>query len=375
MPNSKKQVLDVKAYPRASSFYALDNCDLAYRLSKASGEEPPTIYSDRGSDVHQVISGQARNVDKLDSDVIDLAKELSRQRSLRLEKWMGESTAPIKEYLERRLWLRQGLIPVYSGQPDNWVLQEARVFLSDYKSGWHPIDHYVATNAQIRAYVPLIDEELDHRMEEVTAAIHKPGKKSPPALFGRVEIDEARSWALDVVARAKDATRQKPNPGPWCTYCSGKVLCPAWQDRLVNLGELVSSPIADLPDLVLRDLAPKLEMASTVIDKLSNRLYERVKARPDFFKDWRFDSGDERRVINSVSKAFEALVDKDGSLSTEAFLKACRANVTELEAAVRQAKGLSVSGAREWMLKVLEGVLEKKRNKDKLVYDPGRNGK
>jgi hypothetical protein len=359
-----------KRFPRSSSFYCYENCEASFVLSQASGEDPPTPFSDRGTEVHGVLSGK---IDKsaVDDAIIDLAADLAEQHWKARKLWSGQEPFSGERVLETRLWLRKGMTPVYSGQPDIFEREGTRVMLTDYKSGWHPLDHIVATNCQLRSYVPLIDEHYDNEIDEVTAHIHKPGKKSPPAVFGRREINDARAWAIEVARRVTAKGPKNPNRGPWCTYCSGKVLCPLWRDEVIGLAELSTEIASGVPDAMLRQIAPRLALAATVIEKLRERLYLRAKQRPDLFPDWRFEPGDLRRLIDDNEKAFDLLVTKHSGLSFTEFLESSRLSVGDIEGFVRKNKKMTVAQAQEWMAKILAGVMTKKPPlKDKMIYDP-----
>jgi hypothetical protein len=258
-----------KHHPRSSFFYSMDNCDAAFELSQASGEEPSTPYAEKGTRVHAVLAAKMP-AKLLDDAEANLAADLGTQQ-VRLETaWLNGEVAQ-EVLIEQRLWLRKGLKPLYSGQPDRVTKSGVRALIPDFKTGWHPLDHIVATNCQLRSYVPLVVEEFSD-LEEVTVAIHKPGKRTPPAVFDKEGIVDAREWALDVVARATAKGPKKPTRGPWCTYCSGKVLCPLWRDEIAVRAQQYELAVRDIPDVVLRELAPNLGIAATVIEKLQKRL-------------------------------------------------------------------------------------------------------
>jgi hypothetical protein len=363
-----------KRYPRSSFFYSMDNCDAAFELSQASGEEPPTIYSDKGTRVHGVLA-RRNPPSELDDAEAHLAADLDDQKRRLVDGWLNGAKIDF-EMVEERLWMRQGLKPVYSGQPDAVMLSASRLLIPDYKTGWHPLDHIVATNAQLRSYVPLAVDEVEIRtadlfteIDEVTVAILKPGKKSPPAVFNAEAIKDARAWALDVVARATAKGPKKPNRGPWCTYCSGKVLCPLWRDDILTVAGQVDVAVKDIPDLVLRELAPKLAIAATVIDKLQARLEARVKEAPEHFPDWRFEPGQKKRHVSNVLAVAKALIDGK-HLTSAQFLECCSVGITKLEDGVKKAKNLTVSQTAEVLKTSIGGYIDIKPDRDKLVYDP-----
>lgn len=356
-------------YPRGSSFYALANCEASYQLSVASGEEPPTPFSDRGTSVHKVISGKLDRA-SVDREIAEEADYLEAVRQKTFGPWLaGEQWEPVRE---SRLWLRAGLKPIYSGQPDLYNINQPRtlVLLSDYKTSWHPLDEYVATNCQIRAYVPLIDTELKSQLDAIVAGIHKPGAQSPPAIFNREAINDARAWASAVASKAVEKGPKTPTRGAWCKYCSGKVLCPLWREEVMTMAELSNAISAEIPDSQLRAIAPRLALAAAVIERLSARLEARVRERPDFFKDWRFEPGDYRRKIDNTVAAYNILVVKKKVMSPAEFLLSCRLTVTDLERWIKKNQDTSLRETKELMASLLDGIMEVKANKDKLTYDP-----
>jgi hypothetical protein len=360
-----------KRYPRSSFFYSMDNCDAAFELSQASGEEPPTVFAEKGTRVHAVLAGKIP-ANLLDDAEADLAADLGTQRARLLSTWLDGKAIDF-EMIEERLWMRRGLKPMYSGQPDRVTLSGTRLLIPDYKTGWHPLDHIVATNAQLRSYVPLAVDELNVRMgveiEEVTVAIHKPGKKSPPAVFDSQAIKDARIWALDVVERATSKVRRTPNRGPWCTYCSGKVLCPLWRDDILVMAGQVDVAVRDIPDVVLRKLAPNLAIAGTVIEKLQARLEARVKEAPGNFPDWRFEPGGKKRHVDSTVGAAKGLINAN-YLTSEQFLECCSVGITKLEASVKKNNEFTEKQTDEVLKKTIGHVVSLRPDKDKLVYDP-----
>lgn len=365
----KSKQIDHRNYPRASAFYALANCEASFQLSQASGEEPPTPFSDRGTEVHRILSGKLKEKEA-DPGLVDEAQELRRQRDQMLSEWSSGKDHLVQIATEKRIWMRNGLKPIYSGQPDEYAVETdtKRVLLSDYKTGWHGLDDYVATNCQIRAYVPLVAQETGST--EITAAIHKPGRLSPPAVFDVDAIYDARDWAVSVAMRAMSKGEKKPNRGAWCKYCAGKVLCPLWRDELSSLAELSSAIASEVPDSMLRSIAPKLHLASEVCERLLERLYERVKARPDFFTDWKFKPGSAKRRIEDTVEAYNQLVVRNQILSPGEFLTCCRLAITETESRIRKARNLSVKSTQELMAEILAGIMEARRGRDVLVYDP-----
>jgi hypothetical protein len=357
-----------KKYPRSSFFYPMDNCEVAYELSVASGEEPPTVYAEKGTAVHKVLARKADPA-TLDPADADLAKDLDTKR-LRLEDRWLDGAKPDEVLIEERMWMRAGLTPIYSGQPDRVVRVGRKVFIPDFKTGWHPLDHYTATNCQLRSYVPLADEHFDG-IEQAMVAIVKPGKLSPPAIFGPQEIADARAWAVAVANRAtKPEPEKTPNKGPWCTYCSGKVLCPLWRAEVLSFAERADLVVSEIPDAALADLAPRLELAATVVKKLQDRLWGRVQLAPANFPDWRLEPGDKRRSIENLGELYDRVVTRDAAMSFSEFLDACRISIGDVEETIRKNKKYTWAETYDYFAKKLGELITVKPNRSKLVYDP-----
>jgi hypothetical protein len=217
--------------------------------------------------------------------------------------------------------------------------------------------------------VPLADEYFDG-IQEAQVAIIKPGKLSPPAVFGPEEILNARAWALEVASRATKPGPKTPNKGPWCTYCSGKVLCPLWRAEVLSFAERADLVVSEIPDVALAELAPRLELAATVIEKLRLRLWGRVQLAPGNFPDWRLEPGDKRRSIENLGELYDRVVTRDAAMSFEEFLEACRISIGDLEGTIRKNKQITWAETYEYFAKKLGDLITVKPTRSKLVYDP-----
>lgn len=363
MNQPKREVWE--RYPHGSSFYAYSNCPVSFRLSQAAGPEPDTDDSLLGTQVHAVLAGSLDPA-KASIEVVEKANDLALQHQEALAAWSkdleGENSDP--PVIEHRIWLRQGFIPLYSGKPDRFLKVGKRVLLSDFKTGWQTLDAWPATNCQLRAYVPLVDTHYKGKIDSVTAQIHKPGKRLPPTVFGRPEINEARQWATEVANAAIDS-HGEPNRGAWCKYCNGKSICPAWTKEV---GTLALLSVESLSDAALAKIGPKLDLAGQVVDRLKERLFARVRDNPEGFPDWRIDPGDLRRGITDIGAAYKILQPLIGH---DQFLKACRPAITELKRAIAAARSISLAKADAILSDLLEpdSVMTKSLTKPKLVYE------
>lgn len=353
-------------YPRGSAFWIYSNCDVSFELQQKAGEEPATVFADKGTKLHSAWAGRVSPT-TLSREEFDDWEDGEDRYQLALRTWLQGEEKPHLLMTEHRFWMRMGLRPIYSGQPDKVAVVGPRAFIPDFKSGWHPPDAISATNSQLRSYVPLVHQEIEG-IEEITVKIVKPGKQDPAAVFNKEAILDATAWAIEVVGRIKAPGEKKPNRGAWCQYCSGKVLCPLWQDELKSLAVIKVNAVAEITDQVLREMGPRLAIAKKVIERLEAWLEKRVKEAPELFPEWRVEPGDERRKIVNLSKAFAVL--HEAGVTPDEFIAACDAPVGELESLYKIHKQLKGAAAQAEFNKALGDAIEKKRNRDKLVYIP-----
>jgi hypothetical protein len=350
--------------PRPSEFYIYSNCPASYQLMRASGEEPATTYAFKGTRIHKVLAGHG-GMELLDPDESKTFEELWEAFRVALREWRGSDKIDEVWSEEVFPYLSPDGKTIFLGHPDRIIRSGSRLFIVDYKTGYHTLDAITATNCQLRGYVALADANL-RGITEITVWIDKPGKRDLPAVFDRGEITRARVWSLDLVQRVADPEVSKqPNKGDWCKYCSGKVICPAWKQEIQNIA--ASQDVVDImPDEALALLAPKLDIAAKVIDRLKARLEERVRKHPGAFPGWHFRPGQLRPKIEDAHQAFIALCDV---LNADTFMSISKIGIGDLVAAYREQTGCTWEAARYEVEKKLGEALTYIRQKDSLVYE------
>lgn len=352
--------------PRASFFYPMDNCDASWELSLASGEEPPTVYADKGTRGHAAIAGRIPQSD-LSADEIKDVETIGRKYKARLEDWLaGDKVTEI--LTEEEFAYRLRLKPVFTGHPDKVVFAgPQRAFIPDFKFSWQPLDAMTATNRQLMAYVALASQRFPKLREIRTAIIPLSNKLNPPADYDDHDISLAKDWAESVVARATAAGEKKPNAGPWCQYCSGKVLCPIWQRQIPELAAASPELQDGITDEALAQIAPRLKIAAKVIERLLDRLEQRVREAPEKFPGWSFQQGETRRSISAPAKAWKAVRER---LSPDEFIAACSLSIIKLEEAYYHRFKGTRKESDAALGELLAGLIQYKRTKSSLVYDP-----
>ena len=364
----------VSLFPRASGFYAYSNCVVSFRLSQAAGPEPSSPDSLFGTSVHSILTGGASPID-FDSSVREMATALERSYTQSFHAWeksLPENARLGALYSERRLYFKRAHFTLLSGQPDRFLASSTHnVYLADFKTSWRPLDSFPASNAQLGVYAALLYDFYKHKIDSLTAAIHKPGSTLPPTIFTRSDLALSAKWvtqiASDSIAPPQNAS---PRKGPWCRYCWGKVLCPLWHQEVTLLSSFALAQLDALSDQALANLAPRLDLANKIIERLSERLYDRVAKSPASFPGWSIIQGSWRRKISSPAQAYIHLV-KNGPLDHDAFLAATRVSISALKSALSTALSLSPQAADNLLEATLttDGTLARSQSPPTLSYD------
>ena len=375
MPLKEPNNASASLFPRASGFYAYANCVVSFRLSQAAGPEPSSTDSVFGTSVHAILTGGASPID-FDSSVREMAATLERSYTQSFHAWeksLPENARLGELYSERRLYFKRAHFTLASGQPDRFLAASTHhVYLADFKTSWRPIDSYPVTNAQLRVYAALIFDFYRHKIDSLTAAIHKPGSTLPPAFFTKSDLVLATKWVKEITSDSiAPPPDSYPRKGPWCRYCSGKILCPLWQAELTQLSSFALTQLDSLSDQALANLAPRLDLAAKIISRLSERLYDRVAHCPASFPGWSIIQGSFRRKISSPAQAYKHLV-KNGPLDHDTFLAATRVSISALRSVLSSTLSLSPQAADALLESSLspDGTLTKTQSPPTLSYDP-----
>jgi hypothetical protein len=143
-----------------------------------------------------------------------------------------------------------------------------------------------------------------------------------------------------------------------------------WRAEVLSFSERADLVVTEIPDAALAELAPRLELAATVIEKLRARLWGRVQLAPENFPDWRLEPGDKRRSIENLLELYDRVVTRDAAMSFEQFLQACRISIGDLEGTIRNNRKYTWAETYDYFAKKLGELITVKPNRSKLVYDP-----
>jgi hypothetical protein len=301
--------------PSASSAHRRRRCvgsENLIRELRSQGllkEIPPSEDAQSGTLVHAAWAGQ--NVELTQAQSVTL-EELRRLEALVVADWSGQDPYVLVGR-EERLWLREGLEPVLSGQFDvaYRTVSTHRVLILDAKTLYGEIQS-AEYNDQLRELVALFCS-IYPRIERFRVAILSPN------LAERCSLADYDAWEAQLALRltrlslAESRDPEAPRiPGAYCTHCPAVLQCEEARQLVgntFNLAKRIEAGEFRLP------LGPKgsrildnIKVAKTVLKALEDAYKRELAATADCLPGWRLKPGKRMREILEVDKALEVAV-------------------------------------------------------------------
>src|SRR5262249_1733953 len=155
----------------------------------------------------------------------------------------ASSSSPIRfsSVKEQRLWLRRGLRPLLSGQPDEILKAANRAAVLDHKYGSYRVAD-PGDNVQLSVYALLVSRN-DDTIEEVSVQILSPHFDFEPFIYTRPELDHLYSSVQIVINSLSDPG--EPVPGTHCQFCPARLICPAARSeaQTAALAKVIELPL------------------------------------------------------------------------------------------------------------------------------------
>jgi hypothetical protein len=337
--------------PSASDYDRLIACRASYRLSRRAHALGQVAHQwspegDLGTKKHLAnTEGPEILSDRERGDW----ERCQAKRNEFIKGWLANSQESFSSTKEQRLWLRRGLWPLLSGQPDEVLRQGTKCAVIDFKFGTDPVD-----NLQLSIYALLVSRD-DDAIEEVTVQILSPHFDFEPFTYSRAELDRLYQAVLVVINSLSDPG--EPVPGAHCQFCPARLICPAARNEAENatLAKVIELPLGE-PAAKLLTQIRRAQALFKEIESFYKRLLER---EPGAVPGFTLAPGDVRRSIENPIKAFEHMVEL---FSVQEFLACCTVSVPELERVWGRKKGVAASQAKESFKKFLGNLLVEKRN-------------
>jgi hypothetical protein len=278
--------------PSASGLERLMLCPGSKRMERGMPEST-NPDAERGTRIHAWLAGETIDLDS--EEEIDAFA-------------CRDQAAPLIEgartiIREERIYLRDGLRPIFSGQADVIALFDAdtRAVVLDYKTGRGSVSD-ADTNAQLAALAVLVRCEFP-TVETASVAIIQPVLRAKPivATYDTAGMDAAERTLRAALAEAsKENARLNPGESQ-CKYCKGKTVCPALSGQTIGesrdvalhlditeteaatkeLRATIEDHTANLPSDRLAYLAERLPLAKLLFDAVENEIFERLCKDPE----------------------------------------------------------------------------------------------
>jgi hypothetical protein len=345
-------------FPSASSYERLLSCRASYLLSQravALGQvaHQRSDAADLGTKKHLA---NAQGPEILSEPEREDWETCRRKREEFIQGWSDGS--PIQSIQESRLWLRRGIRPLLSGQPDEILMQGSRCAVLDWKFGAYRVAD-PCDNVQLSIYVLLVARS-EETIGEVTCQILSPTHDFEPYTYSRAELDRLYQSVLVVINSLADPG--DPVPGSWCHFCPARLICHAAKDEAANatIAKVIELPLGEQA----ANLLEQIKRAQALFKEIESYYKRVLETTPSAIPGWILEPGDMRRAIANPLAAVERMA---GSLSAQEFLRCCSVSVPELERAWAKKKGLPVTQAKEPFKRFLGPLLTEKRNAPSLA--------
>jgi hypothetical protein len=267
--------------------------------------------------------------------------------------WLGSSQEPFSSIKEERLWLRRGLWPLLSGQPDEVLRQGNRAAVIDFKFGSYRVAD-PAGNSQLAIYALLLSRE-DDSIQEVTVQLLSPHFDFEPFTYTRAFLDELYQSVLVVINSLADPG--EPTPGSHCQFCPARLICPAARP------EAETSALAKVVELPLGEPAAKLltqiKRAKALFGEIELHYKRLLEREPGAVPGWILEPGAVRRSIEDPVKVYSRLSEL---FSVEEFIACSTPSVPDLDRAFGKKTGQPAAKSKESFKRFLGDLLVEKRN-------------
>lgn len=345
--------------PSASSRDRDSRCPGARNLIRAlrlTGHlvERTHSWTESGTRIHDAVAGEDIDLDHSE----EAARETVVARIAKLREDLGVPPDAV-EHVERRLWLRDGLLRVSSGKPDIVLVYGNTALIPDIKTGWGDVEHE-ASNLQLRAYAVLA--WLEHGVDRVIVAIAKAqGARPVPVEYGPAELEVARQEWLAEIAETNKPGAKRVAGNVQCNYCPAKLHCPEAQKAVPELAMVTIHE----PGLVVsnQDLAALLDRcghAKKMIGEIEAEAKRRLADDPEALPGFKLVPGSKRSTITDLATVF-ARCNAHG-IAAEDFTAACTITKTNLTAALKDALQLKGKALNTVIDEVLDGCTEEKQS-------------
>ncbi len=352
--------------PSASSRARDSRCpgalNLIRELRAAGVELEPVkkVWTVTGTRIHAASAGEELDLEHTET----LALETVQSRLGWLQEALGVPPGT-EEIVERRLWLRDGLRRIASGQPDRiWRIGKTSV-IPDIKTGWGDVEGE-DTNLQFRAYAVLEYVNRGDVEEVIVATISAHGKKPMPVRYDAEALTLAlHEWLAEIEACNKpDAPRIAG--AVQCNYCPAKLHCDKAQASIPKVAALtIHESGLVVTNEQIAALLDRCGLAKKMIGEIEAEAKRRLEADPECLPiegggKWGLKPGRVDHPITQLRVVLARCMER--GVSAETFTEAATVTKTKLTDMLGAALGLKGKALKAVVDEVLRGAAEDKQS-------------
>lgn len=327
--------------------------------------------AESGTDVHRARAGEEVELNE--------NQEEMRQTLTRIELNTVESLYPgLGLYgRERRIWLRKGFKPIFSGKYDvayaDTRLECAAIF--DDKTGRLEVTP-AERNYQMRDLAALWHNQ-HAETEQLDVVVIQPMITHEPSIarYQRDELEHALTLLRENLEEIADPDARR-TPGHYCRHCPARAHCDEAKNYSVQAPRVLLQAI-ERGDVVLplgekgRSVLESIDVGYKILDKLWDAYEAAVIADPDAIPGWIMAEGAERREIVDYVKARTILLD-NGVPETE-LDEVTTFKLGEVERSFCNRAGMIQAKAKRKFNDILAEVIKLKHAKASLRPIPQRD--
>lgn len=320
--------------------------------------------AESGTDIHRARAGE--EVELSDS------QEDMRQTLTRIELNTIEALYPRLSLFarERRLWLRKGLKPIFSGKYDYAYGSEdhSEVALGDDKSGKLEVDA-AERNYQMRDLAALwhANYPVTRRVDVI---ITQPWITHEPSIarYHFNELEQALALLRENLVQIADPDAPR-TPGHHCRHCAARAHCEEAKNYSISAPRVLLTAI-ERGEVVLplgekgRSVLESIDVGYKILDKLWEAYEAAVAADPACVPGWHLAEGAERREIVDYLKARTILL--DAGVPEEELDEATMFKLGDIEKAFCNRAGMIQAKAKRKFNDLLSQVIRLKHAKASL---------
>lgn len=201
-------------------------------------------------------------------------------------------------------------------------------------------------------------------------AIIQPRISSKPFIvaYSPSDLEASRKEILSLwkAAHHKDAQRHPSEDA--CRHCRATAVCEEHKAWVMAVEEIAHLPAASWSAQQWDTFLTRKSALLKFIDERYEEAKQIKAANPDAIPGWELRDGHERRVVTDVVAAWTRLDDK---ISAKEFSECCELSLGALEETIWKTAPakLSQKEVKRLVNEILEGIIEKKRNRPSLVKD------